>query len=288
MKIINPACTSTRTVREELLDQYLLQLLDKVGWVDQDSLVAQSFDTKDEWRRILEGAIAIRFEAGSTKRTGLASNEFHKFKQLPTEVRLQIWELAFDLDERKTLVHCVDERGGRFISNQPLSVALHTCHEARNLYLSHRTCECATFAFGTYIDFEIDTIYLINYENDAEMFKRFLESPSASQIQNLAMRKSLACDIPMPGHMSDRQFEMLEKLESWTSLAVVFHDRRTREEAWGGVGMRLRHLSAREKRRHAEIAYARFHSKTLNSMMRGVDVDETDYSFVRVVENKLC
>ncbi|KAH7330427.1 hypothetical protein BKA65DRAFT_353868, partial [Rhexocercosporidium sp. MPI-PUGE-AT-0058] len=208
---------------------------------------------------------------------------FPQFSELPAELRIQIWELAFDLDRfSQAAVHCIDERGGRFISNQPISSLLHTCHEARKIYLGHRFRKGVEFAFGTYIDFNVDTFYLINYERDEEKFDRFLESPSAYKIQNLAMRKSLACNIPMEGHMSEKQWEMKNLLNSWVELAVVFNDDRGSEEAWEDIGMRFQDLSAREKRKHAEISYARAYMKSLNSMMARCDTLETNYRFVRL------
>lgn len=157
-----------------------------------------------------------------------------------------------------------------------MSPLLRACHEARNIYLSHHSRRGVTFDFGTYIDFSYDTVYLIEFENDKDKFLRFLKSPSASKIQNLAMRKSLACDIPLEGHMSEVQWLMKSELESWVKLAIVFHDDRTFEGAWHDVDMQFRDLSAREKKRHAEISYARAYKKKLNMMMRRWDAPETE------------
>ncbi|PVH77071.1 hypothetical protein DL98DRAFT_424370 [Cadophora sp. DSE1049] len=263
-------------------------MLNKVGWPKGNFTIGLPFDKKDDWRCILEETLqATSFPRLVVKRHFQSSNDgFHKFSQLPAEIRITIWELAFGLDRLSTTVHCIEERRGRFISNQPVSPLLHTCHEARKIYLTHPSRRGVTFDFGTYIDFDYDTVYLIDFEDDKDRFWRFLESPSASKIQNLAMRKSLACEIPMEGHMSEKQWLMKTDLDSWVELSVVFHDDRTPEGAWHDVDMQFRDLSAREKRRHAEIAYARAYTKTLNMMMRGSDIPETEYRFVCVADEE--
>ncbi|KAL5313642.1 hypothetical protein ACEPPN_018063 [Leptodophora sp. 'Broadleaf-Isolate-01'] len=259
----------------------------QVGWSEQSFTTGLPFEEKDKWRCVLE---VVLQKASSPhipkKRAAASNNQFHKFPQLPAELRIEIWELALGLDRFRTVVHCVDERRGRFISNQPISPVLHTCYEARNVYLSHPFRVGIEFAFGSYVNFEFDTIYMIDYEDDTEKFRRFLQSPCAYMIENLAMQKSLACDIPLEGHMSEKQWEMKQILSSWIELSVVFHDDRTLEEAWGDTGMQLQELSAREKRKHAEIAYARAYMKTLNIMMKRFDIQETEYQFVRVVEEE--
>lgn len=288
MKIISTTCCTSRleSNREKLLDQYLDQMLDTLGWPKDDFQKEHSFELKEQLRCLLEGALISFHSLHAKQRTRAPIYEFHKFSRLPAEIRITIWELAFSLNRTTSTIHCVDERGGRFISNQPVSPLLRICHEARNIYLNHPSRRSLTFDFGTYIDFNKDIVYLIDYEDKEGKFARFIDSPSASKIQKLAMRKSLACEIPIEGHMSEVQWVMKEGLQSWVELSVVFHDNRSLEQAWKDIDMRFRALSAREKRKHAEIAYARAFTKTLNSMMRTFEDPETDYLFVRVVEEE--
>ncbi|CZS90217.1 uncharacterized protein RCO7_08629 [Rhynchosporium graminicola] len=282
MKIINTGSPDLlQAIREEQLNQYLAQLLRKYGCLRAQNFLGQSFETKEELCYVIEESIVRIFPEDSTTKLLPLNDQFHTFMQLPPEIRYQIWELAFGLKQQRTVVHCVDERGGKFVSNQPISPALYVCHESRNLFLSRQNL---TFAFGTYVDFNLDTIYLIDYEEKADKFRRFLESPSAHHIQKLAMRKSLVCEIPMLGHMSESQWEMKGLLKSWVELAVVFHDERDLETVWKDVGQRFIDLSARAKRRYAEISYARAYTKALNSMMTANGVAETRYRFVRVIE----
>lgn len=289
IKIIRTACCTSplESNREELLNEYLDQMLDKLGWPKDDFQKEHSFGLKEPLRCLLEEALKISFRSlHAAQRFHAPTNEFDKFSHLPAEIRIAIWKLAFGLDQTPPTVYCVDERGGRFISNQPVSPLLRTCHEARNIYLNHPSRKFLTFDFGTYIDFNKDVVYLIDYEDKEGKFARFIDSPSASKIQKLAMRKSLACEIPIEGHMSEVQWVMKEGLQSWVELSVVFHNKRSPEQACRDTDMRFRTLSAREKRKHAEIAYARAFTKTLNSMMRTLEDPETDCLLVRVVEEE--
>ncbi|KAG4429896.1 hypothetical protein IFR05_014616 [Cadophora sp. M221] len=289
MKVINSAHSASifQQHREELLDQYLQRMQRQICGPEENFNTEVPFEEKDVWRCVLEKVLQKASSLRMPKKRVSASNDqFNIFPQLPAELRIEIWELALGFDQLRTVVHCVDERGRRFISNQPISPLLHTCYEARKVYLSHPFRKGVKFAFGSYIHFDFDTIYMIDYEDDKEKFFRFLESPWAHMIQNLAMRKSLACDIPLEGHMSEKQWGMKEFLDSWRRLSVVFHDERTLGEAWEDTSMQLQGLSAREKRKHAEISYARAYMKILNGMMKRFDIQETEYHFVRVVEEE--
>jgi len=116
---------------------------------------------------------------------------FSCFLALPLELQDQIWEhtMASDLKPR---VHCVMERKSEFVSNQSISPLLHVCARSRQLYLSKT---CALPAFQTYINFELDTIYLFEgYDTssgDVTRFCKFLKSSPAEYIRKLAMSKEL-------------------------------------------------------------------------------------------------
>ncbi|KAG4427352.1 hypothetical protein IFR05_017164, partial [Cadophora sp. M221] len=98
MKVINSAHSASifKQHREELLDQYLQQMQRQICGPEQNSNTGVPFEEKDVWRCVLEKVLQKASSLRMPKKRVSASNDqFHKFSQLPAELRIEIWELAF-------------------------------------------------------------------------------------------------------------------------------------------------------------------------------------------------
>jgi len=81
------------------------------------------------------------------------------FPTLPTEIRLQIWSHALQ-PHLTPRIHTISSKAGnpsRFFSNQSIPNLLHICHESRSVFLTKTE---ALFVYGTYINFDLDSIYI--------------------------------------------------------------------------------------------------------------------------------
>ncbi|CZR56119.1 uncharacterized protein PAC_06007 [Phialocephala subalpina] len=200
---------------------------------------------------------------------------FGCFLLFPMELRLLIWQYAFEADVHGPRVHCIDARhpifeehdpgntndntaviveaalqkGGRnFISNQPIPSVLQACRESRNHCLSRTT---AMFAFETYIDFSKDIIYIPDLEYIDLTFPRFYECDDAKKLQRLALQKWLLCDLPVnvEGFLNNHIKTLREALPAWTETTIVFGDERGVDETWRDTEKGFVELSARQQRK---------------------------------------
>lgn len=217
-------------------------------------------------------------------------SNFPRFGDLPGELRLNIYELCF-IPELGPKIHCIDERtskvakrGAKFISNQPISPFLHVCEESRAHYLF---VSKACFAFETFINFSIDTIYIPDFASREEQFPRFLECESAEKIVKLAMRKDFYCNLPGREIMWHRYVDMVYALPQWKELTCVFNDNSSRAEVWQKRDLSFRDLSARQKRSGpgaCERGFARLWASVLNSISTEIGLGQIHYRFA-VPEN---
>lgn len=223
-------------------------------------------------------------EKAPTKQNYISS--FSSFRHLPIEIRICIYELCFTPDLMPK-IHCVDERisdraqkGSRFVSNQPMSPFLHVCRESRAYYLFMSK---ASFAFGTYVNFSLDTIYIPDLAFREQQFPRFLVCPSAKKIERLALRKDFYCNLPGREIMWDNYLDMLCALPQWRELVFVFNDEWTRTEVWEERSLSFRDLSAREKRYGpgaCERGFARQWAAILNRISSHIGLGQIRYRFV--------
>ncbi|CZR56652.1 uncharacterized protein PAC_06541 [Phialocephala subalpina] len=229
------------------------------------------------------------------------SPTFTCFPQLPTELRLKIWEYALEPHGRER-VHCIDisdsnkNNWGKimtgpdpdskltFVSNQPIHGAVYACHESRNLYLSLTGAEFSP-ALRTYINFDTDIIYVPNLEITPLTIWSFLfgDAGCSKDIQRLAMPKSLYCELPSRTegeHFSTHHVRLRGQMPKWRETLIVFEDD-SFEEIWGAQEGRFVDLTARQKRKKAERGYARQYTQTLNNMVEAVGgLKPMDYRFV--------
>lgn len=82
------------------------------------------------------------------------------FSTLPTELQLLIYRYVIDDEARSPRIHAlypVSEDASVYISNQEVPVLMHLNSTTRSMYL--QTIK-PTYIYGTYINFQIDTLYL--------------------------------------------------------------------------------------------------------------------------------
>ncbi|KAI9052167.1 hypothetical protein LZ554_003529 [Drepanopeziza brunnea f. sp. 'monogermtubi'] len=209
------------------------------------------------------------------------NSQFCKFQKLPIEIRFLIWELAF-LSDLRPRVHRVVEFRGSVVSNQPISPILHTCRESRALYLSRTD---ATYDFCTFVNFNIDTIYLTDYMIQEEKFRRFLECDSASRVQKLALREELSCDIPNIGPFDMARRSMMCYMPAWVQLITIFYDDRSHQAGFdldANLDATIKDLSAREKRKWEHAA--------TNSYLKfqGMMHPTIEHRCARIVSARIC
>jgi hypothetical protein len=162
---------------------------------------------------------------------------FTCFGRLPPELRLKIWDYATEKHCRER-IHAVyitnanleyyngldlrddfetipkttpKEEPWKFVSNLTVHPALYVNRESRTHYISRTR---AQFAFGTYINFETDIVFVPEREYDeySEIsVPQFLLHESSKHIRPLAMPNTLFCNIPgtpRRQHMSSKHYEM--------------------------------------------------------------------------------
>jgi hypothetical protein len=109
---------------------------------------------------------------------------FPQFLELPQELRLIIWTHAME-DHLKPRTHIISKKNGQFISNQDISVLLSICSESRTAYLRAGN----EFAFGTYLNFDIDIIYIRDFP-DATGY-----GPRYSKVKGVRNQDYYALDV---------------------------------------------------------------------------------------------
>jgi hypothetical protein len=284
MKIINNSKPDRKPPdRSQFLGLEINRLHEEIG-VKERIRHSLPVSLQEQYLGLLENFIAAhgtlkKLKEAAKEQRGTKDGGFTCFQSLPTELRLKIWRFAF-ASYLCPRVHCIDVRTSKghklkFMSNQPVSPLLHTNRESRAHYLFTTQM---TFAFETYINFKIDTIYIPDFEDRRGSFRKFLNFEESKKIQKLALRKDLSCQIPLPGHMSMAHFEMIECPEAWRQMIVIFEDERYPKDAWQDVNMEFREFSAKEKRARAERSYARGWCKALSGMVRVVG-EETAIDF---------
>lgn len=179
------------------------------------------------------------------------------FCDLPAELRLKIWEIASSY-LNVPRVHCIKELPGKngFISNQPVSALLHVCRESRLCYFETTSTKFPfktsyikhiEFAFKTYINFEIDIIYIAGIHNERKAFSRWLICFDTWHIRNLAMTKELYCKLPVHGRIYEAHMKLYTRDDD-VRIIVVFQDNRELGEIWSDLDMTFRDLTAKQKR----------------------------------------
>lgn len=194
---------------------------------------------------------ASLIEQPATEAVGLES--FHCFSTLPMELRLRVWEMAI-LPQIRSKVRCIKAanplpreilRG--FRSNQPISPIVQTCQESRKFYISRTKSQ---FAFGTYISFQEDLVYLCDNKLCApEMFVRLISCAEYThEIKNLAMPESMLLALAQPTISLNHQklrcyFPLCE------TLIMVFYEERPTEIIWQDRNLCFKEFSDRDRRR---------------------------------------
>jgi len=117
----------------------------------------------------------------------------------------------------------------------------------------------STFAYETFINFAVDTIYYCDQSPTREDWTRFLECQSTLKVRNLAMRSHVFCNLPCNAeeHFSNQHLEMTAYISDWQKMSIVFDEKRPIEEIWSDVSMEFRGLSNKEKRKSLAVGTAR-------------------------------
>ncbi|QSZ31488.1 hypothetical protein DSL72_001053 [Monilinia vaccinii-corymbosi] len=212
---------------------------------------------------------------------------FPSFKRLPVELRLDIWEYVFaeDLLPKVHHLNSTDRHTGRITdsatSHLPFSNIVHVCRESREWYLS-RTHN--TWAFGTYVNFQSDIIYLTQQiEESTLLYKNLLSNPHMMNVQNLAMRRTSLTDNPQKTFTHIEAFaNMRENLPSLKNIYVVMNEIRKSTIIDQDRDIRFKHLSARQKRKWIDVGYARKWLRWLSEKMTERGYRSVDPHFVMV------
>lgn len=174
-----------------------------------------------------------------------AGNQRTSFSSLPYELRHMIYHAAIST-HHEPRIHTIlpsNEDSTIFKSNQPTPALLHLCHESRALYLSLTT---KIFAYGTYIDFSVDTLYLADCPNPTatsdgfEAIKQLGRNAAlAPLVKRLAVRDSfwlrpttISRTIAIDAWNVVLKYGTMSSLEE---MSIVFGDERSAKEKWGGV-----------------------------------------------------
>jgi hypothetical protein len=274
MKIINTSVAVRRPFdREHFVDLELLRLakdLDIGSYpCDHDAPLKQ----KEELLEVLdifaidkqmqETTIRMVIQTPTTQKPNRPT-DFKRFARLPPELRVRIWEMVME-HHLLPRIHCIEERNSRFLSNQPLSPLLHACHESRVCFLNSTQ---TTFAFGSYLNFSRDIIYIYDGNNPEGFLQRFLPSFDARLVQKLAIVKEEFAHLPLEGSPSTYHRKLREWLPNWREWIIVFEDYRSSEDCWVETEMVFKALSARYQRKRAEIGDARSTAKMYNTIWR--------------------
>ncbi|KAH7355158.1 hypothetical protein BKA65DRAFT_549225 [Rhexocercosporidium sp. MPI-PUGE-AT-0058] len=142
---------------------------------------------------------------------------FHRFSELPSVIRLGIYEFSEGGYTRQR-IHRINGRPDtplEFMSNQPLSQLLRTCAESRCKYLKKIEC---TFAFETYVNYSRDIFYFIdtNAPGDFQRLAVFFNCEPAQPILRVALRQALYQHVNflIPVRMNDL-VEVMILWEGW-------------------------------------------------------------------------
>ena len=272
MKIINTSVPVRRPFdREHFVDLELLRLakdLDIGGYpCDHDAPLKQKeellevFDMVAIDKQMRETTIQMVIQSATTQEPNRPT-DFKSFARLPTELRVRIWEIFME-HHLLPRIHCIEERNSRFISNQPLSPLLHVCHESRVCFLNGTQ---STFAFGSYVNFSRDTMYIHDADSPEGFLQRFLPCPDARLIQKLALVKDDFCDLPLEGAVMHYNQKLRGWLPNWREWIIVFEHERSSDACWLDTEMVFKALSAREQRKRAERSFARIIARMYNDV----------------------
>lgn len=163
MKIINTDSLTAERVkrdREQTLDQSLIRIYAELG-LSAPVPLSWPVLLKGLQLELLEAFQSIQqlYKAKTESKLDQVDNRtFTSFPRLPLELRLRIWQLL-SLDHVRPRIHVIDAELIQIVSNQPISPLLHVCSESREEYISLTKTQ---FAFETYINFDIDAVYLRN------------------------------------------------------------------------------------------------------------------------------
>ncbi|KAI9643571.1 hypothetical protein NHQ30_008191 [Ciborinia camelliae] len=217
----------------------------------------------------------------------VVGQSFSSFERLPTELRLDIWEYVFAEDLLPKVHHLnnTNRNTGKITdsitSHLPFSNIAHVCQESREWYLS-RTQN--TWAFGTYVNFQSDIMYLTEQvEQSHVLYEALLSSPHMMKVQNLAMRRTCLTDNPLKTFTHiDAAANIREKLPSLQNIYVVINEIRNSTIVDEDNDITFKPLSARQKRKWVDIGYARTWLKWMNERMMDRGYKSVDYHFVMV------
>lgn len=124
--------------------------------------------------------------------------EFTKFPELPTELRLKIWDYASNVTRALELEYCMVDR--KFFTFQHIPSVLHTSSESREVGLQHYHLSFGTDKNlpGTYFNAEKDIVYFgtRQYPDDIRFMTEYFAKTAANfeprdQIQHLALAEDL-------------------------------------------------------------------------------------------------
>lgn len=172
------------------------------------------------------------------------------FSKLPSELRRQVW-LEVLTPYLKPRVHAIKLTGkNKFKSNQPLSPLLRICQETRNFYFEKTSTEPG---FGTYVNFDIDTLYFLYDPNiNANFTSSLKETPGHEKIQKLALAKEnilvMREGSSFPGDVAKMDWDkILRPITNLKEVTVIFLDTRSPERAWSDYGISLSVVRRSEK-----------------------------------------
>lgn len=205
---------------------------------------------------------------------------FHPFTRLPLELRRQIWGEIL-IPYLKPRVHALklNSRTNTSHSNQPLSPLLHTCSEARSYFLENTNTR---FGFGTYVDFGIDTLYILETEDLKRDFSRLAKTKSIRRGQKWAISKELLVNARMYNFTSDREHliaspgclvHLFSCMPAIKDLAIVFDDKRGLGISWADNDVSLLTMSVNQKKRLPERSYMRHFVGVLEKELEYEDGD---------------
>jgi hypothetical protein len=299
MKIINTSPGARKLLdRTQYLDLEIQRLEEEIG-VNEPIPPISNIYIKQEYSRALENFNPMRraiFNHQKLKQLqqhsplqGSAEDRGISFNNLPTELRLKIWEFAF-ASHTEPRLHCVNLQKSKsspdretFISNHPVSPILHTNRESRSHYF-HKTQ--LTFAFETYINFDYDIVYVPELQDRQAHFRKFLDFKDSRRIQKLALRKDFFNDMPIPGHFSSNHLELKRCLSEWKQIIIIFEAKRPWGELWTDLTVRFKEFSSREKRKRAERGYTRKVCQVLNGMVEEYEEEPMDFRFGYIRSNE--
>ncbi|KAF7876453.1 hypothetical protein EAF04_001544 [Stromatinia cepivora] len=228
-----------------------------------------------------------RIESKPETQLTVGDRTFPSFKRLPTELRLDIWEYVFaeDLVPKVHHLNSTDRNTGKITdsitSHLPFSNIVQVCKESREWYLS-RTQN--SWAFGTYVNFRSDIMYLTQQvEASNILYDTLLSSPQMTKVQNLALRRTCLTDNPQKtfNHV-EAHANLREKLPSLENIYVVINEIRDSNTVDRDNGIKFQHLSARQKRKWVDVGYARTWLRWLNERMMDRGYKSVNHHFVMV------